>query len=136
MQITNRETDSTTQATDAERGDAIEQTSAAPVARDETRERVVRVSPPVDIFENDEELLLVADLPGLSRDAIELDVDAGTLSLTASQPELGRVFRRAFALPDTVDPAGVEASFERGVLTVHLRKREDVRPRRIPIAAG
>jgi len=68
-----------------------------------------------------------------SRETIELSVDKGVLSLTATDARRGRLYRRGFSLPDVIDAAGVEADLRDGVLTVRLRKREDMKPRRIEI---
>lgn len=120
-------------STEESSGTAIERTSDAAVEPAETRSRMVTVAPPVDIFENEEELLLLTDLPGVARDAIELNLDGGALSIVAMQPDRGRAYRRAFTLPEAIDPSAVEAELKDGVLTVHLRKREDMKPRRVEI---
>jgi len=116
--------------------DALERTSDAPVEGTRTATRLVRLTPAVDIFENEEGLLLLTDLPGVPRDAIELSVDKGVLTLSATDARRGRLYRRGFSLPDVIDPAGVEAELADGVLTVRLRKREDMKPRRIEIRSG
>lgn len=121
---------------ETDRGTPIEHTGEAPVEPSETRAQLMRHTPAVDIFENKNELVIVTDLPGVARDAIELDVDGGTLSLSASDMERHRVYRRAFALPNVIDPAGVDAELRDGVLTVRLRKREDLKPRRIEIRSA
>jgi HSP20 family protein len=110
--------------------------TSRPLERTETRARMRGITPAVDIFESSEELLLVFDLPGVSEDAIDLRVERGDLSLTAEHAERGRVYRRAFTLPDTVDPKLVEAELDRGVLRVHLGLREDMRPRRIEVRSA
>ena len=115
---------------------SLEPTADAPVERAETRAHMRRVTPAVDIFENAEELLLLADLPGVRSDAVELRVERGTLALTAEDPARGRVYRRAFALSDSVDPSGVAASLDKGVLSVQLPKRDDMKPRRVPVRAS
>lgn len=102
----------------------------------ETRERYVRVTPAVDIFESAEALRVVTDLPGVPREGIELSVERGALTLTATDDARGRVYRRAFRLSDLVDPAKVDASLERGVLTIELGKRDEVQPRRVTIRQG
>ena len=110
-----------------------ERTASHTIERAETRPELHRLAPAVDIFENEEELLLVFDLPGVSEEAIELRVERGDLSLTAEHPARQRVFRRAFTLPDTVDPEKVEAELRNGVLQVHLGFRDDLKPRRIEV---
>ena len=114
---------------------AIERTGDTPVTPSETRPRIA-LAPPVDIFENEEELLVVADLPGVARDGVELRVDRGTLSLEAADDVRQRVYRRAFTLPDAVDPARVRAVMKNGVLTVHLHKREEMKPRRVEVRSA
>lgn len=115
---------------------AIERTSDDAVAPAETRARRIAITPPVDIFENEEELLLVTDLPGVAKEAVRLDLDRRVLSLEAVDDARHRVYRRAFTLPDAIDPAGVRAVMKNGVLTVHLRKREDMKPRRVEVRSS
>ncbi|MBN1336186.1 MAG: Hsp20/alpha crystallin family protein [Deltaproteobacteria bacterium] len=106
-------------------------------------------TPPVDIYENDEEYVLEADVPGVAQDRVTLRLENGELSLEAqwSVPEIEGAtvlarefrpvdFRRSFVLPDTVDAEKVSASLKDGVLTVRIPKGEAVRPRSIQIRAG
>lgn len=92
-----------------------------------------RVAPPVDVFENDEELLLIVDMPGVGRESVSLRMERRVLTLSADRD--GRSYARTFSLPDTVDSEGVSAEMNAGVLEVHLRKREDMKPRTITIQA-
>lgn len=103
--------------------------------------------PPVDIMEHGENLLLVADLPGLSKDDIELSVENRTLTLAGERKEDARFdgaasfrserahgrFSRVFALPATVDVSRISAEFKDGVLTVSLPKAEEAKPRKIEV---
>jgi HSP20 family protein len=106
-------------------------------------------APPVDIFENDEEYVLEADVPGVSQDHVTLRLENGELTLEGqwSVPEIEGAtvlarefrpvdFRRAFVLPDTVDAEKVSAALKDGVLTVRIPKIEAVKPRSIQINAG
>lgn len=101
------------------------------------------MTPRVDIFENDNEFLIAADLPGVVSDAVEARIDAGSLHLEGMQsvqdaPE-GFVplrFLRTFQVPKTVDPEGVKAELKHGVLWVHLAKAAAAKPRRIEVSAG
>lgn len=104
------------------------------------------LAPPVDIYENEQEYLVRADLPGVHKDDLALDLDKGELTLFAKRGlerpgetlAAGRRegdFRRVFRIPDEVDAGKVEASFEDGVLEVHLPKAERNKPRRITVKA-
>jgi HSP20 family molecular chaperone IbpA len=105
------------------------------------------VTPFVDIFENQDEILLLADMPGVQTKDLNVRVDKDTLILEgkktiASDGNLIRcesaacTYTRSFSLPQTIDGAKIGASLDRGVLTVHLPKRESVKPRQIQVTAG
>jgi HSP20 family protein len=104
------------------------------------------LTPPVDIFENAEEYRIVADLPGVAQQDVQLDLERGELSLRAKRTllregqtlSLGRRegdFYRVFRVPEQIDATKVEASFDQGVLQVRLPKADAVKPRRIAINA-
>jgi len=107
----------------------------------------VTFTPRVDILETDKELLLVADLPGVRNEDVELHFEKGQLVLTGhvkprnnNQQFLVREyeegdFYRAFAIHDSIDTTKIEASCKQGVLTVHLPKVEAVKPRQITVKA-
>lgn len=105
------------------------------------------VRPPVDIYENKEEYLVVADLPGVNSDTLEINLDADRLTLTGKNVDeaagsvVEREYRlfdyaRTFQLPNVVDRAKVSAELKNGVLTLHLPKVDAVKPRRIEVKAG
>ncbi len=105
------------------------------------------VAPRVDIYENDEEVLLLADLPGVSQDSlsIHLDKDELTLQATARQastrsPLRGEfapvAYRRAFLVPAGIDAERVSADLKQGVLWLHLPKSAALKPRQIQVTAG
>ena len=102
-------------------------------------------SPEVDIYEGGDELLLIADLPGVSMDGVTVSVDGTELTIagkraTGEKPPGEAValetsfadFRRSFVLPRAVDPEGIRAEIRLGVLRVHLPKAA-AKPRSIPI---
>jgi HSP20 family protein len=104
--------------------------------------------PPVDIYENDQhEIVLKAELPGVSREDIDLRVENNTLTIRgerkrqqeAKQENYHRVerlygsFSRSFSLPATVNTEKVSAEFRDGVLTVSLPAREEAKPRQIQV---
>jgi HSP20 family protein len=107
-------------------------------------------APAVDIVENDKELILSADLPGVKMENIEVKLEDGTLTLSGARRFEGEEkkdgyhriersygsFRRAFALPDSVDPEHVSAKLENGVLRVTLPKKELAQPRTIKVSVA
>jgi len=105
------------------------------------------VKPPVDIFENQDELLLVVDMPGVAPDAISIDIDKDVLTIVgkrASAVGQARVlfgdadafdFKRVFTVPNTIDPDKIKADLDAGVLEVRLPRHERSKARRITINA-
>ncbi len=107
-------------------------------------------SPSVDIAENENELTLTADLPGVKMEDLEIKIEESVLTLSGSRKfeneekkgnyhRIERAygsFHRAFSLPDTVDAEKVKAHFDNGVLKVALPKKEVAKPRSIKINVG
>ena len=104
--------------------------------------------PPVDIFETENHDLVVrAELAGMSREDIEVSVENSTLVLKGEKKFDAEVkdesyrriertygsFHRSFTLPNTVDTSKVAADYKNGVLTVKLPFREEARPRAITV---
>jgi len=111
-----------------------------------TRERPA-VAPAVDIYENQEEILLVADLPGVQRDHVSIDLEKDQLTLQARRSWEGAPdgfparfnafdYYRAFLVPKGIDAEKISAELTNGVLRVHLPKSAAVKPRRIDVRAG
>lgn len=105
------------------------------------------LAPAVDIFENADEYRVVADLPGVRQEDIDIDLERGELIVFAKRQvaregealALGRPegdFRRVFRIPEDLDRAKVEASFDNGVLQIRLPKSERAKPRRISVSAA
>jgi HSP20 family protein len=106
--------------------------------------------PAMDLVETDDELVLRADLPGLDRDDIEIEVKDNVLTVAgerkAEHEEKGegfyRVerasgrFSRSLDLPRGIKADGVSANFDRGVLEVRIPKPEERKPTRVEIQAG
>ena len=116
--------------------------------RDEQAARVAPLVPPVDIAEDKEGITLRADLPGVSRESLSIDVDGetlvieGTVALGESaglQPVYSEVrvaqYRRSFVLGRDLDASRLEASLRDGVLTLRVPKSEQAKPRRVEIKA-
>ncbi len=107
------------------------------------------VSPAVDVFEDAGGITLLADLPGVPREQLELKVEGDTLlieghvqqgtteGLEAVYAEV-RVprYRRSFTLSRELDTTRVEANLKDGVLTLHIPKQSHAQPRRIPVQGG
>lgn len=90
--------------------------------------------PPVDVYENADEFLLLADIPGASDDGLAIELDRGELRLEAKRS--GGGFRRRFTVPDGIDGDGVRAELKAGVLAIHLPKAANVKPRKIQVSAA
>lgn len=99
-------------------------------AQTQTANKTV-VHPLVDVLENETEFLLVADLPGVDKDALALTADGDQLTLRAETDTLE--YRRSFALGDDVDPEAIVAKLEHGELKIHLPKRAQARVRKIAV---
>jgi len=106
-------------------------------------------SPSVDIYENKEQIVLEAELPGMKRDDFDLSVENNIITLRGQRQfekqdesdNYHRVersygsFTRSFTLPNTVTAEGANAEYKNGVLRVTLPKREETKARRIEIKA-
>ena len=107
-------------------------------------------SPSVDLAETDERIVVKAELPGLSKDDIDITVENNQLILSGEkrheeeekEKNYYRVersygaFRRIFSLPSTADVGKVKASYEDGVLTVEIPKTEVAKGRKIEIESN
>lgn len=105
------------------------------------------VAPPCDVYENADEYLVVADMPGVEENAIEIKLDRSKLTIVGrretrtngtvleSEPR-PRIYLRTFQVPDAVDGAQTKAELKRGVLLVHLPKGPQARVRKIAVTAG
>jgi len=113
------------------------------VVRESTRDQHY-VSPAVDIFETDDVLTLVVDMPGVGKEQLEIDVEQGLLSIAAATGEqvtgepIYREFRpsgyyRQFKLLEEFDTSRAEAELQNGVLTLRLPKAESAKPRKIAV---
>ncbi|MCO6412479.1 MAG: Hsp20/alpha crystallin family protein [Thiogranum sp.] len=112
----------------------------------ETREQERAILPAVDIFEDSGGLTLKADMPGVSSERLDVQVDGESLSIEGKVeipvPEQMNAlyadirstrYQRSFSLSSELDPDNIEASLKDGVLTLRIPKREEHRPRRIEV---
>ena len=102
-------------------------------------------APPVDVYENDDEILVVADMPGARSDSVTVKLDKDELYISAVREGDGATAScwpagggtastgARFLIPRGVDPNGISAEMSQGVLKVHLPKTADVKPRVIQV---
>lgn len=103
-------------------------------------------TPPVDILETENDLLLKMDIPEVTQDHVDIRLENDTLTIKGErkfQQEQGKgyhriersygTFARSFTLPNTVNTENVRAEFRNGVLTVTLPKKEVAKPRTIKV---
>lgn len=107
------------------------------------------VVPPVDVFEDENGITVLADLPGVSRDRLAVRVDGDNLLVEGTaQAEVPDgmelihgearlpVYRREFALSRELDAARIDAQLKDGVLRLRIPKAEEAKPRRIEVRVG
>lgn len=112
------------------------------------RRRVEALVPPVDIVEDDDRLTISIDLPGLTREDVDVTVNDGVLTVRGERTlevrkddprRFHRIersygsFSRSLALPPNVESDKIEATFRDGVLTLTLPKTEAAKPRKIEV---
>ena len=105
--------------------------------------------PPVDVIEDSTGISLYADMPGVTKDKLHLQVDGDTLTIEGelnlalpegmeashAEVDLSR-YRRTFTLSKELDPEKVSAEFNQGVLRVRIPKAQHAQPRRISVNVG
>ena len=113
------------------------------------RNQSAALMPAVDVFENKDGITLVADMPGVSKDKLELQVEADTLTIEgevsldlpegmeANYADVGLSrYRRVFTLSKELDAEKVSADLKNGVLTLRIPKAAHAQPRRIAVQAA
>jgi HSP20 family protein len=101
---------------------------------------------PMDLYKVDDHYVLTADLPGVDPGSVDVNVDSGTLTLTAhrsagsedsvqwlTSERFFGTYRRQLALGEGVDTSKISATYENGVLTVTIPLAERAKPRRIEV---
>lgn len=115
---------------------------------EQTRPGVV-FTPEVDIFESEQQINLLADMPGVAPDDVEIDLNDSVLSISGEvkpfegkdesdvliEFEIGRYFRQ-FTLSEVIDQSKINAKLEDGVLRLTLPKAGKAIPRQISVSAG
>ena len=126
-----------------------ERKTDAVARRDETRGGRRAITPAVDVFEDVQGVTLWADLPGVTKDKLEVHVHDGNLYIEAKAvvptPEGLRLqhvevrephFARTFMLSADFDSSKIDATLQDGVLKLTVPRREEARPRRIEVRPG
>lgn len=112
-----------------------------------TREETRYMVPPVDIYETENALAVIVDLPGVQKDKVDIRVDQGILTIKGKvnytppkdliRGEFGLLdFFRQFQLSDEVDQTRISAESKNGVLTITLPKAEKAAPRQVKVKVG
>jgi len=105
------------------------------------------VAPPVDIYENEDKLVIVADMPGVAKDDVHIHFEKGQLTFGGKRTDVAsgtllaaeytpHDFERVFALPQGIDAERISAELDSGVLRILLPKSAALKPRRIEVKAG
>jgi len=133
-----------TAALTTEKAGTLDATGTKSIA---TRDDTVYLAPPVDIFETEDALIVVADLPGVDKDGVDIRVEDGILTIKGKasyDPPAGVIreefnlqgYYRQFQLSDEVDQNKISAESKNGVLTITLPKAEKSKPRQIKVKVG
>jgi HSP20 family protein len=105
-------------------------------------------TPRFDVYEDNNEYVLTGDLPGVAPDGLEVTFENGELSIYGQvQPRLVQArcfageygvgdYRRTFSVGELIDGGNISAELKDGVLTVHLPKRAEAKPRKIEVRAA
>jgi HSP20 family protein len=106
--------------------------------------------PPVDVYEDEHNLVLKLEVPGVNEEDLDVQVENNTLTVKGErkfekeekEENFHRIerrygsFLRTFRLPNTVDSEKVEAHYDKGILKIALAKRAEAKPKQIKVGAG
>lgn len=116
--------------------------------REEDRPEAIQqrpaLAPLVDVYESADELLVVADLPGVTREGLAINLEKGELAIEGRRSDAAHLgpgadgaglpeYRRSFLVPQGIDADRIKADLKDGVLRIHLPKAAALKPRQIPI---
>lgn len=117
--------------------------------RSDTHREAPSLQPCIDVFEDNEGITLRADLPGVPKDRLSIDVDGDILRIEgeiainapegagATWAEIGVAhYRRAFTLSNELDSSGITAELRDGVLNLRIPRHSHAQPRRIEVEAA
>lgn len=115
--------------------------------REETRSNERYIRPAVNIIENEEGLVLTADIPGATKETLDINVEKGVLTISAQAQnkvtgtptyrefELANYYRQ-FTIPESLDHEKTQADYLNGILTLRIPKAEVAKPKRIAVQVG
>lgn len=119
------------------------------MSTNEKNRQKVAVAPYVDIYEKDDSILLLADMPGVDEKSASVSVENGLLIIEGDVSEIvenayqpiraerrADVFRRTFEISDSIDTAKITAKMKHGVLKLVLPRKEEKMPRKIEISVA
>jgi HSP20 family protein len=106
--------------------------------------------PPVDIYEDEHKIVLKLEVPGMKESDLDIQLENNVLTVKGErkfekeekEENFHRIerrygsFFRSFTVPNTVNPEGVKASYEAGVLRLELEKRPEAKPKQIKVQIG
>ncbi len=115
--------------------------------KEKTAEEIKRIIPPVDIYETENNVVLIADIPGVTKENLRVDVENDELTIEGvflepktdngkkliSECYYGK-YTRTFALSDVIAQDKITAKLDDGVLTITLPKQEKAKPKKITIS--
>src|SRR4051812_29549995 len=121
---------------------------AAPTGKDQLVAGIF--VPPVDVYEDEHNLVLKVEIPGVNEEDLNVSLENNTLTIQGErkfekeekEENFHRIerrygsFVRTFKLPNTVDAEKVEASYEKGILKITMAKRAEAKPRQIKVGIG
>lgn len=121
-----------------------EQAREGTAAREVTRQPERYATPPVDIYEEADRLVVLADLPGVKKENLSIQVEQGILTIEGRVEQSGAPgavrreftlvpFFRQFRITEVIDPEKIRANLRNGVLRLELFMAEAAKPRRIPV---
>jgi HSP20 family protein len=107
-------------------------------------------APPVDVYEDEHNITLKIEVPGIDEKDVDVRIENNTLTVQGErkfekeekEENFRRVerqygsFTRSFTLPNTVDPEKVQASYEKGILKIQLAKKAEAKPKQIKVNVG
>jgi HSP20 family protein len=119
----------------------------SPVVGDDAKLSLWEWNPVVDVYDNDENIVIKAELPGIDKKDITIDVKDGVLTLKGERSYDNEVkedkycrrersfgkFERAFRLPADVDPEKISADYKDGILKIDIPKPEEQKPKQITV---